>query len=270
MKNPLEKIPFRKNFLLLLAIAGFVGCSTTRTVVTKVPFKIGDTVVTAEIFQCGKPAPTMINVHDNENTSVVAGKAIIRPSGGRLIELAHGGKRLVTFNLDGQQYAFDPNRIFSDAGIRKTLDRQSVYSEAAHGAVKQFATRYLERFELEREPAIIALHNNGGSFTIHIYQPGGEQADAAATVHVSERHSPHDFFYVTDQRFFNHLKQRDFNVILQDNAAIPDDGSLSVFFAGKKIPYMNIEAAADHLKEQTEMVRAAREMLDKLGLVTLR
>ena len=258
-----------------LSLAGLVGCTTShhgqpltpttvQTVTTKVPFEIGDAVVTAEVFQHGKLVPTMLNVHDNENTSVAAGNVIIQLSGGRLIRLAHGDRRLVTFNLNGQRYAFDPNRIFSDAGIRDTLDRQSLYSEAAHRAIKKFATQYLARFALERERVIIALHNNGEGFSIRIYQPGGEHANAAAAVHVSGQRSPHDFFYVTDSRFFDYLKQRDFNVVLQDNAAIPDDGSLSIFFARKKIPYLNIEAGMEHLNEQIEMVRVAREMLDDL------
>ncbi len=274
MKTPRPAITTCKITLLALALASLVGCATERNparqiVSTKAPFKIGDAVVTAEVFRRGKPAPTMINVHENESTSVAAGKVIIQLSGGRLIKLSHSGKRLVRFGLNGQNYVFDPNRIFSDAGIRRTLEMQGegVYSEAAHRAVKTFATQYLSRFALEREQAIIALHNNGGTFSIRIYQPGGEHADAAATVQVSQQRNPRDFFYVTDPRFFDYLKERGFNVVLQDNDRAPDDGSLSVFFAHKKIPYVNIEAGMDHLNAQIEMVRVAREMLDDLGLL---
>lgn len=274
MKTRQTAITTCKIALLALVLASVGGCATGRTpareiVSTKAPFKIGDAIVTAEVFRCGKPSPTMLNVHENEDTSVAAGKVIIQLSGGRLIKLSHSGKRLVRFGLNGQNYAFDPNRIFSDAGIRRTLETQSegAYSEAAHSAVKTFATQYLARFALEREPAIIALHNNGGTFSIRIYQPGGEHADAAANVHASQRRNPRDFFYVTDPRFFDYLKQRDFNVVLQDNDRAPDDGSLSIFFAHKKIPYLNIEAGMDHLNAQIEMVRVAREMLDDLGLI---
>src|SRR6185503_15577992 len=123
----------RLALILPLAFALFAGCTIWRpgqplahpapqTVTMKVPFKIGNAVVTAEVFQRGKPVPTMINVHDDENTSVAAGKVIIEQSGGRLIELSHGGHRLVTFSLAGRRYRFDPNRIFSDAGLRATLE----------------------------------------------------------------------------------------------------------------------------------------------------
>jgi hypothetical protein len=231
----------------------------------KVPFKIGNAVVTAEIFQHGKPWPTMINVHDDENTSVAAGKIIIEQSGGRLIELSHGGKRLVSFNLNGEHFSFDPNRIFSDAGIRDTLEKQGTYSEAAHRTVKRFAKRFLEHFALDREPVVIALHNTvDGTYSIESYRPGAEHAAAAADLHISPNRSRFDFFYVTDQRIFDYLKHRDFNVILQDNAAVPDDGSLSVYFARKRIPYVNIEAELSHLNAQIEMVRAVRKMLDEI------
>ena len=57
--------------------------------------------------------------------------------------------------------------------------------------------------------------------------------------------------------------------MLQDNANVPDDGSMSVYFAQRGIPYLNIEAHNDHLQEQIEMVRAARQMLVELGLSPL-
>jgi hypothetical protein len=210
----------------------------------------------------------MVNVHDDENTSVAAGKVIIEQSGGRLIELSHGGHRLVTFILGGENYSFDPNRIFSDAGIQATLEKHSTWSEAAHRAVKRFAAQFLEHFALDREPVIIALHNNSeGALSITSYLPGAEHAASAKSVRVAATRSSDDFFYVTDQRFFDYLKQRDFNVTLQDNANVPDDGSLSVYFGRQGIPYVNIEAEVSHLNAQIEMVRVACEMVEALSLI---
>jgi len=260
---------------LILPLALLTGCTTWRygqplthpspqTVTMKVPFKIGNAVVTAEVFQRGKPVPTMINVHDDENTAVAAGKVIIEQSGGRLIALSHGGQRLISFSLGGQRCRVDPNRIFSDAGIRATLAKRNVSSEAAHRAVKRFATQFLEHFALDREPAIIALHNNSeGALSIASYRPGAQHAATAMAAHIATSRSSDDFFYVTDPRFFDYLKQRDFNVTLQDNANVPDDGSLSVYFGRKGIPYVNIEAEVTHLNAQIEMVRVACEMLNE-------
>ena len=233
----------------------------------QIPFKIGNTVVVAEVFKRGKAVPTMINVHDDESTSVAAGKLVIEQTNGRLIELSHGGRRNVRFALHGQEYSFDPNRIFSDEGIRDTLERRSTWTEAAHRATKRFASQLVEHFDLDDEKAIIALHNNSeGDLSIQSYLPGGEHADTSTTVHVAPHRSPDDFFYVTDKRFFDYLKQHDFNVTLQDNANVPDDGSLSVYFGKKGIPYVNVEAESSHLNAQIEMVRVVHQMLDELIL----
>jgi hypothetical protein len=270
----------RRFRLLLLGglVLGFaVGCTTTaarkkaekpRFNFIRMKLSIGETNASVLVFQHRKPSPTFINVHDDENTSVEAGKAVIEETSGRLIELAHSGKRHLRFTIDGKSYAVDPNRIFSESGIRSTLERQGDYSPEAHQAVKQFALQLLERFALPKEPVIVALHNTvDGNYSIESYRPGAQHAAAASDLHISPNRSRYDFFYVTDRRFFNYLKARDFNVIFQDNSDVPDDGSLSVYFATKGIPYLNIEAQLGQLDRQIEMVRAARQMLDDLKLV---
>ena len=233
----------------------------------KVDFTLGDTQVSAIVHQNQSGWPTMLNVHEDEQTSVKAGKASVQQHGGRLIELSHTGVRLITFSLDKQMFAFDPNRIFSDGGIVATLNKHSTYSEAAHMEIKSFAIQYVKRFSLEKEPVIIALHNTiDGIFSVESFVPGAELGAEAAAVHVDRDRSKFDFFYVTERRFHDYLKARKFNVVLQDNEQATDDGSLSVYFAQRKIPYINIEAEMNHLDNQIEMVQAAREMLKELAI----
>jgi hypothetical protein len=255
------------NILLVMSVLVMTnGCATRRAGNSE--FKLGEAVVRIKVFKRGSGSPTMINVHDDENTSVIAGKTIAKESGGRVIELVHSGRRFVRFTIDHDAYSFDPNRIFSDKGIKTTLSRGPNYSEAGHIAVKEFARGFLDLYQLDREPVIVALHNtDGGGLTIHSYRKDGEKGSASATLHASERRGPGDFFYVTDRRFFDYLKERDFNVTLQDDATVPDDGSASVYFARRGIPYINIEADRKNLEQQIEMVRVAREMLMSMGLV---
>lgn len=243
------------------------GCCT-QTHVTRQAFQIGDTTIHVRTTQIERARPTFLNLHDDENTSVSAGKRILRQSGGRLIELEHGSKRLISFDLAGQTYRFDPNRIFSASGVTATLTRTKNYSTTAHVAVEEFASRFIEDFHLDHEPVIIALHNTGGGgLSINSYLATGDKPTTASAVHVSTNRFAGDFFYVTDRRFFDYLKARDFNVTLQDDTNVPDDGSASVYFARKVIPYLNIEADHSHLDEQIEMVRIAREMVQHFGLV---
>lgn len=228
----------------------------------KVPFQLGDRQIHAVVHQHQHATPTMLNVHEDETTSVTAGKVNLEDFGGRLIELAHSGERLITFSLAGKKYSFDPNRIFSDAGIVATLQKHSSYSADAHAEIKAFAKAYLHQFALDKERIIIALHNTvDGIFSVESFLPDGHLGQDAAAVHVSPKRSKFDFFYVTERHFFNHLKAQDFNVVLQDNSKVTEDGSLSVYFARKGIPYINIEAEIHHLEAQIEMLRAVREML---------
>jgi hypothetical protein len=228
----------------------------------KVPFQLGDRQIHAVVHQYQRAVPTMLNVHEDERTSVAAGKANLIQHGGRLIELVHSGERLITFGLAGKTYVFDPNRIFSDIGITETLRKHSAYSAHAHAEIKAFAQAYLRQFALDNEPVIIALHNTvDGIFSVESFLPGGKLGRDAAEVHISPHRSKFDFFYVTEKDFFDYLCERDFNVILQDNANGTDDGSLSIRFARKRIPYINIEAEMGHLDVQIEMVKVSREML---------
>jgi hypothetical protein len=230
-----------------------------------VAFKLGDDTIHAAVHQISPGGPTMVNVHHDETTSVAAGMANLKQHGGRLIEFVHPGERLIAFRLDGQVYTFDPNRIFSDAGIKGTLEKFGVWSSPAHEAIKSFAAEYVNHFVLDKEPVIIALHNTtDGIFSINSFLPQGQHGGASTETYVSPNRNRFDFFFTTDKRFYDCLKARDFNVTLQDNQKTPDDGSLSIYFARKGIPYLNIEAEMGHLSNQIEMVNVAREMVEKV------
>jgi hypothetical protein len=231
-----------------------------------IPFKLGDTVIHGLVHQSPGASLTMVNLHDDEDTSVAAGLAHFKRHGGRLIELVHSGERLVTFGLDGDRYSFDPNRIFSDNGIAGTFKKRSKWSADAHAEIKRFAASYLAQFALDREPVIVALHNTvDGDFSVHSFLPGAELGSNAAAVHVSPRRSRFDFCYVSERQFYDYFKARDFNVILQDNERVDDDGSLSVYCSRKGIPYINVEAEMCHLVNQIEMLEVVREMLEQPG-----
>jgi hypothetical protein len=253
----------------LIAILGGLlagGCMTTPTdPVAETAFPVGDTVVRVRVTGAPDSTPTLLNLHDDENTSVQAALAVRRSHGGRIIELRHTGRRHIEFKLADEGYRFDPNRMFSDAGIAASLRRGGNYSEAAHAEVRGFARRLVDTFGLDRAPVIIALHNTDGrGLSIQSYLPEGDHPTAARAVHVSPRCYPGDFFYVTDQRCFDHLQARDFNVTLQDDAHVPNDGSASVYFARRGIPYLNVEADLTHLTEQTEMLRVAHQLAMQL------
>lgn len=197
----------------------------------------------------------LCNLHDDENTSIQAGLKLLEHHAGRLVEVRHSGERNVTFQLGGKPYLFDPNRIFTPQGIRKTLADLSAWDEAAQQTVASFAESLLRYYQLETCRVVVALHNNTeGRYSVLNYLPSHDLAGDAAEVFIQPSRDTDDFFFVTDRRWFEALKQARMNVVLQDNQHVTDDGSLSVYCGKRNIPYVNVEAQHEHLEQQVEML----------------
>ena len=203
----------------------------------------------------GETAVNMLNVHDDEGTSVEAALDVARERGGRVVEIVHTGERNLTFAVGGRRYTADPNRMFTDAGRRRTLRPQP--DPAALDALRAFADTVLAVYARAPTAVVVTLHNNTpDGYSARSYEPGAEYAGDAAAVVVRTGSDPDDFFFVTDRALYDALVGRGFNAVLQDNAAATDDGSLSVWAAREGVPYVNVEAERGHRAEQVRMVRA--------------
>ena len=218
---------------------------------------LGDTTVHAVVHSAGPDGLDLFVLHDDENTAVEAGLEFLRNQGGRLVEVRAQGERRVAFSFDGREFSVDPNRVFTAAGARRTLD-----PEAGEGAVA--VARLLGDALVGiygADSTIITLHNNTpGQYSARSYLPGGRYASDAAQVHLVPHADPDDFFFVTDATLYSALAAGDFNVVLQDSSAT-DDGSLSVWAAQQGRAYVNVEAEHGHRAEQVRMLRYLAETL---------
>lgn len=214
------------------------------------------------VINRGKTAkPLYFNMHDDENTSVEAAKVVADKFGGTVIELKHSGERLIDFKLNNKNYKIDPNRIFTKIGISKTLDNYGDTTPEAEAEVDKFAKKLVSDF-LKQSDVIVALHNNSNDeYSAKNYEKGKKNETDAAKVFIDPANDVDDFFFVTEEKHFNKLKEKGFNVILQDNAKVTDDGSLSVYCGNEKITYINVEAQHGHLVQQIKMLEALREVL---------
>lgn len=195
----------------------------------------------------------MLVLHDNENTSVEAGRQFVSEEGGRIVDLRAEGERRVSIQVGGETADFDPNRIFTDVGVRATLGEGA--SEAAVAITRLFGDALLGIYDAGE--VVVTLHNNTeGRYSALSYAEGGPYESDAADVHIEEGTDPDDFFFVTDLDLFIALKADDFNVVLQNNEAVTDDGSLSVWAAQQGLAYVNVEAQHGHLEEQVEMIKS--------------
>ncbi len=220
--------------------------------------RLGDSTVSIAIAigQFGVDGPCFVNLHENEQTSVTAARAVLAQSAGRLVRLCHRGRRLVVFWDGLRPHAFDPNRIFSDAGIRQTLLHHASLTAHAFEAVRALRERLLTLICPGDGRPVVALHNNAGRhYSVLAYQAGGPHAGDAAALAVASAWPAEDFFVVTQAPWFERLRALGFNVVLQ-SPAVADDGSLSVWCQHHDVLYLNVEARHGRLAAQQQMLRA--------------
>lgn len=254
----------KKAFQLGILASCFFGCGEpTDAQLKRFEYQLGNNAVVTVLHEVAGSNLLFFNMHDDENTAVEAGLRVIELRGGRLLELQHSGNRLVSFEIASDTYKFDPNRIFTPLGIKKTLDRYSQAAPSAVQAVQSFSNSLIEDSRLGETELIVTLHNNGeGEYSAESYLPEGEYAIDAEAVHIQAGLDPDDFFFVTQDRLFQLFKSAGYNVVLQNNATVTDDGSLSVWAGRERIPYINVEAQHGHLAEQVEMVLEVYRIAD--------
>ena len=212
----------------------------------------------------------LVNLHDDENTSVEAAEELLDDYPCRLVELKHSGERHVEFTIQGEEFGCDPNRIFTAVGVRATLEKISSLDPQAEREVIRFGEALIEQYRLSDVQAVIALHNNTDErYAATSYAKGQEYESDAAAVHLQSGKDVDDFYFVTEQRFFDALAARGFNAVLQNNETVTDDGSLSVYCAKHNVPYVNVEAQHGHLEVQVDMLKALFEELESMSRIEL-
>ncbi len=211
--------------------------------------KVGDSrvIIKQEHNGCGK---AFVHLHQNETTALEAARAVVNTRGGSVLTLVHSGGRNIVFHVGRTRYEFDPNRIYTDKGIKKTLLQFGKYSPTAHRDVKKLANKITS---LLPQGKIIAVHNNS-TYSLKNYFPGHGLACDAQSLNVNKRHFYRNFYLVTKQRDYVRLRQLNFNSIWQAPNAM-DDGSLSVYLGKNR--YVNVEAGYDQLAAQIKMLKYA-------------
>ena len=260
-------------FLLVVAVAAAataidVGPDQVMTV------SIGETDVNITRYapslgENGGAPMSFLNLHQNENTSVVAARVVLMdPTGGSVTRLEHGGARYVSFELDGMAFTFDPNRMFTRAGVDATLRQHGNYTDAAAEDVLAFSQTVLHMYGWDDVDTVIALHNNGGGgYSAESYLPGGSMASEASKVNIVEGTDARNFFFVVTDELYTSLADLGFNVVLQNDEEPTDDGSLSVYAQAQGRNYVNVEALASHTSRgdqvlvQLHMLRGLRKVL---------
>lgn len=148
---------------------------------------------------------------------------------------------------------FDPNRMFSAAGLQRNVERLNPKADmAARQAVLALVARDRDRFVKRLLPPaqglLVALHNNARGYTVQTEVPISEQVKLNAPT------NPHEFLLCTDPADFAKVATSPFNVVLQNKPGGEDDGSLSRLMAVRGVRYINIEAGIGKAAEQKAML----------------
>jgi len=220
-------------------------------------YDLAGTIVPIKIQQYGEKTDIVfINLHDDEITSVAAAKRVLEEYGGLLIEVENNAQRNIRFKLDRYFYNVDPNRIFSQEGIKKSLDQLGKISYKAVDEVEKLGQRIIQLIPGDAK-CIIALHNNTPDlFSITEYAPGNKRSVDCKKVYINDDQDTDDFFLTTDSKLYEKLADKGFNTILQDNKSCTDDGSLSVYCGRKNIRYVNCETEQGKTEQYFEMIKA--------------
>lgn len=262
--------PMKKNIFLVVYVfcSGLLSAQVDsphiKKLIPKLSFtrhQLGSTTISIKKLQYGPGTDyVFINLHDDESTSVAGVAGVLEKQGGTLITIENSGKRTIQFRYRNKNYSIDPNRIFSRTGISKTLQPGKINSKLID-EVEIFASCILKLIPAETR-FVIALHNNtDGNLSVSEYLRGSKREKDAKEVFVAAGEDPNDFFLTTDSLFFRHLSAGNFNSVLQDDKTVDQDGSLSVYFGGKNISYLNCETEHGKLVQYEKMIATALEFI---------
>ena len=204
----------------------------------------------------------LYNMHDNENTSALAGRITSTRYGGQYYELIHTGDRNIGIPYGEDSIWIDPNRIYTDTGVWQQLQKNNVQDTLLFQSIVDWRDSLLILLRIHDRSLVIALHNNTNKFySLTSYTEGGEYEAEADTTFQGRIHDMDDFYFVTNPAIFDILSGGRYHVILQNNATMTDDGSLSVYCGRLGIPYINVEAQHHHLIRQIKMLIFAFEQV---------
>lgn len=215
--------------------------------------QLGETSVTLYWHDSG--APIFVHLHESETTAWQAIRQYTKQHGGSYLHLHQSGQRNICFRQRKQRYCFDPNRIFTDKGIKQTLTTYShQYDQLAHQEVTKLSNRI--KHIIAGRP-VIAVHNNQ-EYSMRDYMAKHSLAAEAQALHWHDMQQYRDFLLITQHHLWPQVKRNPHNAVLQAKSST-DDGSLSIWMAN--YAYINCEAGYGHLTQQLRQLSMAKQLI---------
>ena len=174
-------------------------------------------------------------------------------------------------------FQIDPNNAFCVPGVIRCFDFlqnkgwNSLRKETQDYliiVIKNFTDEVSRRIFVDK--MVLALHQNTiGGFGIRSYLKDPKFLRHTADININPNESNDIFAYVNTRGWFEVLKAKDWNVVLQKNDKSTDDGSISYATTWRGFPYINIEVELGNEKKQADMIRTINALIDKYPLLKL-
>ena len=223
-------------------------------------FRFGEKVVAlAKHATTSEQNFVLVSLHNNEYAAAEAAQKFVAENGGTFLELQNNNERNIEFTLFDKQMIVDPAHIFTPKGRWNDLAANQKKDHVISQQIGELASFIINEIPLQK--AVVSLHNNiAGGHTIEMYGKNGSLAKNVRAFYQNPEMNSADFFFTTDKDVFEQLKDRKFNVVLQ-NFQTKDDGSLTVFCAKTRRSYIGIETGNGHTEAQEKMLNAVAEIL---------
>lgn len=220
--------------------------------VLKKPLSIGG--IRFDVEKNGRSKRRYLHIHGNETTARDVLKEHVKSHKG-LFYFVVSDKR----NVQVGDCLIDPNRMFTNAGARKSLERWNKTNtpdqiDTSLALLANDRAAFVRAVTPPKGGLLVAMHNNADGYTIK------DETSISDKVHMPEEASPRDFMLVTSEKDFEKISNGPFNACLQKTVQ-NDDGSFSVLANSKAIRYVNIESALGNYEKQKAMIGFLEQVL---------
>ena len=222
-------------------------------------FRLGDQLIVLE-----KMAPNasrsyvLVSLHSNESAVIRTTMDFARSHDVFFLRLLNQEQQKISVNLLDTKLSIDPNTIFTTEGLKNNLKLYGGWNRDMAMQLQKFARVLVG--EMRRE-VIVSVHAKDREQVISDFTEGGRYHRQAKDAYQNSQQDGQDFFITTEPELYKKLKEKNYNVVLQNRSWVHDDGSLAVYCDKEKKAYIQIETRPGHDAELQAMLAVVDTIL---------
>jgi len=208
------------------------------------------------LVQNGNAPKRYLWIHGDEKTAKMALENHIKNYQGTAFFIQNEEREIPFENT-----IIDPNRVFSRNGAYYAL--RKFQPGWPPGSLKKALDQidkdrkiFLNILMPSKDGLLIAVHNNFRGYNVRDEEPKSQRTS------IKKEQNPRDFILCTNEDDFEKLSLGPFNVVLQNELPLSDDGSLSWEALRRNVRYLNVETRLGYLSQQKKMLKFIEKALE--------